>query len=367
MTAAGPGELNASEVIRRIEAGDYPREFVLSVAQGFLPLPQDDLIAVLAFLAETGDLDIGDLARGSLGEMPTRLLSSFAGSEKTDAQHLDRLSRATADPAVLEAIVRNRSTADVTVLELAARADPATQEIIVINQARILRCAEILDRLLENPRLTPETRRRALETREEFFEKRARLAEINAAIAEAERIRLDDPELAPVADLLLKAADDQRPEEPAGEPNAQDLDDVVKMSVYSRIIRMSVSQRVHLAFKGGKTERSILIRDRNRLVCAAVIRNPRISDSEAEEISKMRNVDDEVLRLISMKREWMAKYPILLALMKNPKTPIGVAMPLLSRLGVRDLKNLLGDRGVSETVRKTAKRMFQQKSEKSSS
>jgi len=40
-------------------------------------------------------------------------------------------------------------------------------------------------------------------------------------------------------------------------------------------------------------------------------------------------------------------------------------MPLLSRLGVRDLKNLIGDRGVSDTVRKVAKRMFQQKSEKS--
>jgi len=171
MTAAGPGELTAAEVIRKIDAGDYPREFVLSVAQGFLPLPQDDLVAVLAFLAETGDLDIGDIARSSLAEMPTRLLSSFASNEKTDAQHLDRLSRATADPAVLEAIVRNRSTADVTVLELAARADPATQEIIVINQARILRAPEILDRLLANPRLTPETRRRALETREEFFER----------------------------------------------------------------------------------------------------------------------------------------------------------------------------------------------------
>lgn len=365
MTAAGPEELNAAEVIRKIEAGDYPRDFVLSVAQGFLPLPQDDLVAVLAFLAETGDLDIGDIARSSLTEMPTRLLSSFASSEKTDGQHLDRLSRATADPAVLEAIVRNRSTADVTVLELAARADPATQEIIVINQARILRCPEILDRLLTNPRLTPETRRRALETREEFFEKRARLEEINAAIRAAEEMRLDDPELAPVADLLAKVGDESRGADVIPEPNSQDLEDVVKMTVYSRILRMSISQRVHLAFKGGKTERSILIRDRNRLVCAAVIRNPRIGDSEAEEVSKMRNVDDEVLRLISMKREWMAKYPILLSLIKNPKTPIGVVMPLLSRLGVRDLKNLIGDRGVSEVVRKNAKRMFQQKSEKS--
>jgi hypothetical protein len=365
MTAAEPGELNAGEVIRKIEVGDYPREFVVSVARGFLPLPQDDLVAVLAYLAETGDLDIGDIARASLAEMPTRLLSSFAGNERTDAQHLDRLSRATADPAVLEAIVRNRATADVTVLELAARADPATQEIIVINQARILRAPEILDRLLANPRLTPETRRRALETREEFFEKRARLEEINAAIVAAEQMRLDDPELSPVADLLAKAGDDLRSGEAIPEPSSQDLEDVVKMTVYSRILRMSISQRVHLAFKGGKTERSILIRDRNRLVCAAVIRNPRIGDSEAEDISKMRNVDDEVLRLIAMKREWMSKYPILLSLIKNPKTPIGVVMPLLSRLGVRDLKNLIGDRGVSEVVRKSAKRMFQQKSEKS--
>ena len=39
MTAADPGEMNAAEVIRKIDAGDYPREFVMSVAQGFLPVP----------------------------------------------------------------------------------------------------------------------------------------------------------------------------------------------------------------------------------------------------------------------------------------------------------------------------------------
>jgi hypothetical protein len=48
------------------------------------------------------------------------------------------------------------------------------QEVIVINQARIIRAPQILDALLENPALTPDTRRRALETREEFFDKKAR-------------------------------------------------------------------------------------------------------------------------------------------------------------------------------------------------
>ena len=45
-----PAELSGAGIIERIESGQYPREVVETIARGFLPLPQDDLIAVLAFL-----------------------------------------------------------------------------------------------------------------------------------------------------------------------------------------------------------------------------------------------------------------------------------------------------------------------------
>jgi hypothetical protein len=361
MSSASPQELTAAAVIQRCESGEYPREVVLTIARGFLPLPQEELIAVLAFLAASSDAEVNQLAHDSLKEVPIRSLLAFAVNERSAPEHLAFLSRATEDIAVLETLIRNRTLPDEALIDLAGRAEPAVQEIIVINQARIIKAPQILDALLANPRIAPDVRRRALENREEFFDKKARLEKLaEDAVADF----LDDE---PIADLLAKAAQ----EEAAGAPPpAIELTDVekidpTKQSVFSRILAMTVGQKVQLAFKGGKTERSILVRDRNKLVCSAVMRNPRMSESEAEQIAGMRNVDDEVLRLLSQRREWMAKYNVLIALARNPKCPIGVVMPLINRLTLRDLKMLKDDKGVSDVVRSMSRRLFEQRNKKS--
>ena len=144
------------------------------------------------------------------------------------------------------------------------------------------------------------------------------------------------------------------------------MDEVQKAdSTWIRILRMTVGERVQAAFKGDKTTRTILIKDRNKLVCSAVIRSPRITESEVESYAGMRNIEEEVLRLIGMKRDWMAKYNVMLTLIRNPKAPIGVVLPLINRLTLRDLKNLSSDRGVPETVRSSSRKLFQLRMKKS--
>nr|MDQ3283855.1 hypothetical protein [Acidobacteriota bacterium] len=111
--------------------------------------------------------------------------------------------------------------------------------------------------------------------------------------------------------------------------------------------------------------RMILVRDRNKLICAAVMRNPRMTEQEAELIAAMRNVEDEVLRLISLRRDWMSKYNILLGLVRNPKAPVGVVVPLINRLTLRDLKGLKDDKGVQHVVRDMARKAFLNRTKKS--
>src|SRR5438034_1316789 len=79
--SAVPIELTASAIIERIESGAYPREILQTIAAGFLPLPQDDLVAVLAFLAVGSDSDIAGAARTSLEEMPSRVVVGFAEND----------------------------------------------------------------------------------------------------------------------------------------------------------------------------------------------------------------------------------------------------------------------------------------------
>ena len=83
-----------------------------------------------------------------------------------------------------------------------------------------------------------------------------------------------------------------------------------------------------------------------------------MSEQEAEAIAGMRNVDDEVLRILGSRRDWMGKYNILLALVRNPKAPIGVVLPLINRLTLRDLKGLKDDRGVPQTIRDNARKVY---------
>jgi hypothetical protein len=362
-----PGDLTAAVAIEQIEAGGYPRETVLMIARGFLPLAQDELISVLAFLAHSPDEETEAAARQSLAEMPGRVLFDHASNSSIEGAHLVRLIDVLSDTLILEALIRNRAVPDSAIAEFARRADERVQEVIVINQARILRAPEILEGLLQNPSLTPDVRRRALETKEEFFEKRARLDQMEAEAAAEEEGELADVPLDPIADLLERAVDLDATEPPAPPvPLAMsEREDPKKAAIWGRIAFMTVSERVQLAYRGDRMVRMLLVRERNKLVCSAVMRNPRISEQEVEAIATMRNVEEEVLRLIGMRRDWTSKYKIIHTLARNPKTPVGVVLPFINRLTLRDLKGLKDDRGVQQVVREMAKKMYLARAQKS--
>ena len=353
MSSAIPTELSASVVISNMEGNAYPRDMLLTMARGFLPFGQDDLIAVLAYLAAGEDREIAEIARTSLSEIPTRNTVAFAANEASRPSYLAMLTRATNDAVVLEALIRNRSVDDDVIVELARHAPAAVQEIIVINHARILRAPHILDALLENTHLTTDTRRRVLETREEFFDKKARVQALRDELGQDAIADLPD---GPIVDLLeLAMADKSAPALPRPE---EVVEDERGQTVFQRLLQMSVGEKVQMAFKGDKTFRTILVRERNRLVASSAMRNPRMSESEVESIAGMRNVEEEVLRIIGMRRDWTSKYTIALALIKNPKAPLGVVLPLINRLTLRDLKGLKDDKGVSEAVRANAKKFY---------
>ena len=127
-------------------------------------------------------------------------------------------------------------------------------------------------------------------------------------------------------------------------------------SALQRISAMNVAQRLTVAMKGSREERTILIRDPNKIVAAAVLSSPKLTEMEVESIARMANVSEDVLRIISANRAWMKNYQVALALAKNPKTPVAVSMNLLARLTERDLKMISTDRNVPDVLRVTARK-----------
>ena len=130
-----------------------------------------------------------------------------------------------------------------------------------------------------------------------------------------------------------------------------------------KISKLDVKGRIHLAIRGTKEERSILIRDGTKLVALAVLDSPKISDAEVEGFSQQKNVLEAVLRAIPLKRRFAKNYTIMRNLVFNPRTPLDVSLGLMKNLLLHDLKNLTGNKEVSETIRKLALRMFRQKSQ----
>ena len=52
----------------------------------------------------------------------------------------------------------------------------------------------------------------------------------------------------------------------------------------------------------------------------------------------MKNVSDEILRQIGTHKDWTKKYGVVANLVKNPRTPLGISLSLVSRLNPRDIK-----------------------------
>ena len=97
-------------------------------------------------------------------------------------------------------------------------------------------------------------------------------------------------------------------------------------------------QRLKIALKGTREQRSVLVRDPNRVVSAAVLSSPKLTDTEVESFARMGNVSEDVLRTIGMTRAWTQNYCVASALIRNAKTPLAISMSLLPRLNERDMK-----------------------------
>jgi hypothetical protein len=97
------------------------------------------------------------------------------------------------------------------------------------------------------------------------------------------------------------------------------------------------------------------------MVAAAVVKAGRMTEPEVVKAASNRAINDEVLRLIARNREWVRKYPVKLALVNNPKTPVGTSMGLVGFLQARDLKSLANNRNVSSVLFTAAKTRLKQK------
>jgi hypothetical protein len=391
---------STNPMVKAIVAGTAPQAACMAAARGMLPLSQADLVEALVALRSSDQKELSEAANATLESQESDGLLHLSKDPETASTVLSYLAgRTSLDRAIHEAIILNKNSPDEAIANLATlTADGQLLELITVNQQRLIRAPAIIDAVINNSDRTTEAERRAKETRREFFEKArgaqqiagelraqgrvaaAEFMESAESVGTENGIALEDAwTIAQHLEVSDVDIDDswlvmERIEEFFDESYEQRLANVERIigestldgdvtperiSLIRQLIMMSVKDRIKFAMKGDREARGILIRDSNRVVAAAVVHNPRLTDREVENIAAMRTVSDEVLRLIAMNRGWARSYSIIHNLVRNPRTPIATAMTILPRIRAKDLTHISQNRNVPDSVRRQAYRLIQ--------
>ena len=350
------GERAVNPFVEQFRRGGVARDLRLMAAQGALPLKPADLAELLHHLLGDPEAEVAQSASATLMAIPVEEMLPIAKDRDTPAPLLGWVLSAREDRELREAALQNPSTPDEAVEGITGFLGEELAELVVINQVRLLRRTSLLDAVEKNPQLNKDQQRRLRELRETF-----RIGQPGAVT----------PPPAPPPPAPAPAAAEAAPAEPAVDLSRLSADEAVvhilgederqdeeKVSAVQRLYRLNTAQKVVAALKGSREERAVLVRDPNRMVATAVLGSPRLTEAEVESFSGMRNVSDEILRQIGAHKEWTKKYAVVANLVKNPRTPVGISLTMVSRLNPRDLKGLTTDRNVPEVIRKQAQKFI---------
>ncbi|GFO57851.1 hypothetical protein GMST_01760 [Geomonas silvestris] len=143
--------------------------------------------------------------------------------------------------------------------------------------------------------------------------------------------------------------------EPEGEEEPAEED---FQSKYQQAQEMGIGDKIKMAMTGDKEWRGLLIKDSNKLVSSAVMKNPRITDAEVLTIAKSAVQNDEILRMICANKEWVKNAQIRKALAENNKTPLPAALRFVATLSDKDLALMAKSKNISSVIASQARRIL---------
>ncbi len=377
-----PSEL--SPELARVCGPTAPAPMKLMASRGMMPMSNPvDLVTVLYMLAHDDDETIRSNALSTLAGLPADVFHAGLSGD-IDARVLDfAAERFRTREDVLVAILRNARTADDTVERVAFTAGESVLELIAANETRLLRAPRIIEALYLNKRTRMSTADRAIELAVRngiVLTGIPAFREIAAAI-QGQLVAEADDEPTP-DDMLFAAAvafeddgegysdfddggggfgDFDRADSKEARKRKGEDDDEKRTKLASRISQMTVSQKVRLSVVGTAGHRALLLRDPNKLVAMAAIKNPAVTDQEVILISQSRSVSEDVIRYIADNRDWTKNLIVKRNLVFNPKCPLGQSLRFLPHLRAPELKALVNNKNVSQTLCTAARNILQRR------
>lgn len=319
-------ETLSPEVLDDLRHARAPRERKIAVCSTGAHIPPVDRVEILAVLTHDPDEMIATRAQEALlSAAPETFVEALKRESALPALFTYATKNLAGNAAVLAAMLGNRTCGGNFLAPLVAHFSPAQVQALI----------EELDRISSSPALLLALEHSAALTAEQ----KNTLQELRSTA-----VLGDDKSLAEAA--------------AEAEPDHQR-----RQTLLQQIARMTVSQRVQFAMKGGADARRTLIRDGSKVVQRAVLQSPRLTDQEVESFASMANLTDEILRLIASNRAFRKNYVVVRNLMNNAKTPLDVSLHMLPLLNPADLKKLSMNKNVPDTLRSSAQKLMRVRAE----
>jgi hypothetical protein len=313
------------ELVEELRSGRATRENKLAVCTGGAQLTPVDRAEVLAVLAADPDAAVAKHAEeAALTQSIESFVEALKRSTATPALFAYAARKLTDKPGVADAMVGNKNCTAESLVSVAPTLSVSSLKAILDDLDRLTDSSALATALMKNPGVTAVQKALLHEV----------LAE--ATLGEA---------------AIIEAAAEAEP-------------DVAKrQTLIQKLGKMTVSQRVQFAIKGGSEARRTLIKDTNKVVQRAVLQSPRLTDQEVEAFATMSSLTDEILRLIANNRNFRKNYVVVKNLCNNAKTPLDCTLNMLPMLNPIDLKRLTTNKNVPETLRTTALKLQKQRAE----
>ena len=362
----------------------------MMAARGLVPFGPQDLVTALYQLTFDTANEVAKAAEARVKELPDNLLSAALDSDLNPMVLDFYANRLVRKGHLIERILLNNHTHDETFLTLARKLRDRELEILAGNQARLLRFPAIIEALYFNRNARMSTVQRLIELAARnglTLDKIPHFAELTRSILggpepEAAPVTppamdegpLDDDESSPLineADVAMDTAfhvamvewadeEDEDFGEDWEEEALDELDDEGETEEIN-LAALPINAKIRLATIGTVSHRRMMIKDSNKMVAMAAISSPGVTESEAAKYAANRALHEDVIRYISVKKEWAKNYMMKLNLVNNPKCPLAYSMRVLSYLRSSDVKRLAASKNVPSPLRMSAMRLMKKR------
>lgn len=342
--------MNLSEIGQRL-LKEEQKHLKLMVVEGKFPLPPNELIFLIISYALENKENIRDECINALQNLPPALIKNFLNQSGLNEQILYFLSYVFQKNIEILRSILLHPNVPLKVLRLFSKLPKGeVLRILIENEERWRTDQEVINNLLNNKAVP-----------QEFYQKILHHREDEQTERNSDEDSKEDTSYIETKTESKKTVFFKREEKSDNELFINDVkedDEEKKRSIAGKISKMGVAEKIKLATLGNKEVRGILIKDTNKLVCTAVLKNPRVTEGEIIKFSQDKNMPDEIIRMIASDKNWTQNYSVKLNLVMNPKTPIQNAIKFLPSLGVKDLSSVAKSKNVSAQLATMARKIM---------